>query len=219
MAQKLIVEGNDAIALATLCQLRGLNPPLGYESSEKFKQEFVAFGGGYEKALALLKLAINQSDLSNIGIVVDADDAGATARWQAIRKVLAEKYSEATLIAADGQVGAKVIQEANLPILGVWIMPDNDGTGYLEHFLAGLIPSGEALLTHSHKVLHDLKGQKFNEITKVKSGKALLYTWLAWKKDPGKPFGQALNARYFDIHSAKVEPFLAWFKTTFVLTP
>ncbi len=218
MAQKLIVEGNDAIALATLCQLRGLKPPLGYESQEKFKQEFVASGGGYDKAIALLKLAIYQSDLSNIGIIVDANDAGAAARWQAIRNILTDKYSEETLAQADGQVGPKVIQEANLPTLGVWIMPDNDGTGYLEHFLSGLVPPGEALWGHVNTVVTTLRAQPFNEISEAKSGKAMLHTWLAWKKEPGKPFGQALVAQYFDIHAPSVEPFLDWFKATFELS-
>lgn len=219
MAQKLIVEGNDAIALATLCQLRGLKPPLGFESPEKFKQEFVASGGGYDKAIALLKLAINQADLSNIGIIVDANDAGAPARWQAIRNILADKYSEATLAQADAQAGSKVVHEANLPTVGVWIMPDNDGTGYLEHFLSGLVPEAEELWGHVNTVITTLKAQPFNEISEARSGKASLHTWLAWKKEPGKPFGQAMNAKYFDIQSPQVEPFLDWFKATFELAP
>jgi hypothetical protein len=217
MAQKLIVEGNDAIALATLCQMRGLKPPLGFESPEKFKQEFVASGGGYDKAIALLGLAINQAALNNIGIIVDANDAGAAARWQAIRNVLAEKYSEATLAQADAQIGPKVIQEANLPTVGVWIMPDNDGNGYLEHFLSGLVPAEEELWGHVNTVITTLKAQPFNEISVARSGKAMLHTWLAWKKEPGKPFGQAMSARYFDLQSPKVKPFLDWFKATFEL--
>ncbi len=217
MAQKLIVEGNDAISLATLCQLRGLNPPLGYETPEKFKLEFVANAGGYDKILRLLRLAIQQADLSNIGIIVDANDVGASARWQAIRTVLTEKYSEETLAQADAMVGAKVIKEANLPILGIWIMPDNQSTGYLEHFLSGLVPTGDALWTYANTVTTTLQGQPFNETTPAKVGKALLYTWLAWKKEPGKPFGQAMNAKYFDIQSPKADPFLDWFKATFEL--
>ena len=179
MAQKLIVEGNDAIALAKLCQLRGLKPPVGYESPEKFRHEFVASGGGYEKTLRLLRLAINQADLSNIGIIVDADMAGAHARWQAIRNVLSEKYSAQTLVQTDQQQGAKVLQESDLPTIGVWIMPDNAGTGYLEHFLAGLVPVGEELWPHANQALDKLFDQKFNEIPKAKSGKARLHTWLA----------------------------------------
>ena len=41
MNQLLIVEGNDAIALAVLCKKAGLKPPVGYETEDKFKNEFV----------------------------------------------------------------------------------------------------------------------------------------------------------------------------------
>jgi len=55
MEQKLIVEGNDAIALANLCKKSGLNPPLGYELPLKFSKEFVVNSGGYQKALKNLR--------------------------------------------------------------------------------------------------------------------------------------------------------------------
>jgi hypothetical protein len=218
MAQKLIVEGSDAIALAKLCQLRGLKPPVGYESPEKFRQEFVASGGGYDKTLDLLRMAINQADLSNIGIIVDANEVGAAARWHAIRNVLSEKYSEQTLVQTDLQQGAKVLQESDLPTVGVWIMPDNTTNGYLEHFLAGLVPTSEELWTHANLVLKNLFDQDFNEITPAKSGKALLHTWLAWKKDPGKPFGQAVDSKYLNIDASPVDLYLEWFKATFKLS-
>lgn len=217
MAQKLIVEGNDAIALATLCKLRGLKSPIGYESPDDFKQDFVSSGGGYEKALEVLKIALNKSDLDNIGIIVDANDAGAEAKWKAIRKILTEKFSEETLAHADKQDGPKVIQEDYLPVVGVWIMPDNKGTGYLEHFLAGLVPPDNTLWAHAQTVLDGLRKQPFCEITPPKAGKARLHTWLAWKKDPGKPFGQALASKYFNINTPEVDAFLDWFGRTFRL--
>jgi hypothetical protein len=110
-----------------------------------------------------------------------------------------------------------VIQEDYLPVVGVWIMPDNKGTGYLEHFLAGLVPPDNALWAHAQSVLDYLKKQNFNEITPAKAGKARLHTWLAWKKEPGKPFGQALQAGYLDINSTSVDVFLDWFGRTFRL--
>lgn len=217
MAQKLIVEGNDAIALATLCKLRGLKSPIGYGVERKFRKEFIGGGQGYHAALEALEQALNKTDYTNIGIIVDANDAGAEARWQAIRKILAEKFSEETLSNADKQDGPKVIQEDYMPVVGVWIMPDNKGSGYLEHFLAGLVPPDNALWAHAKTVLDDLQKQPFNEITPPKAGKARLHTWLAWKKDPGKPFGQALASKYFNINTPEVDAFLDWFGRTFRL--
>lgn len=217
MAQQLIVEGNDAIPLARLCQIRKLPPPLGYENKEKFKDKFVAVAGGYHKALAALEIAIQQSDLTNIGIIVDADDAGASARWQAIRGVLAGKYASEVLDQADKQLGAKVVIEDKLPRVGVWIMPDNFSNGYLETFLAKLIPTEDALWAHTQLQIADLFTLPFCELTPSKADKAQLHTWLAWKSDPGKPFGQAIDAGYFDSKSLVVQPFLDWFKSTFEL--
>lgn len=218
MAQKLIVEGNDAIVLAVLCKKRGLPPPLGYETSLKFR-DFVSAAGGYTNALNALKLAIQKpDDLTNIGIIVDANDVGAEARWQAIRSVLAQKYSPRTLEAADAQVGAKVIEEENLPKVGVWIMPDNSREGYLETFLADMVPLDEALWQHAVQQVAELRTQPFCELAAAKIGKANLHTWLAWKAEPGKPFGQALDSGYFHATAPTAQPFLDWFAATFQLS-
>ncbi|MEO6759357.1 MAG: DUF3226 domain-containing protein [Saprospiraceae bacterium] len=217
MAQRLIVEGNDAIVLAVLCQKWGLLPPVGYESEIKFKNEFVKNSGGYTKALFILEQSLADSNLTNIGIIVDANDAGPLARWQAIRGILAKKYTEASLLQADQMQGAKIVLEEKMATVGVWIMPDNVRNGYLEHFLADLVPEKDALWAHSVEVIDNLQKQSFCELTLPKMGKATLHTWLAWKKEPGKPFGQALESRYFDANAPSVEPYLAWFSTTFDL--
>lgn len=134
MAQRLIVEGNDAIVLAVLCQKSGLKPPLGYDQPAKFRDEFVTVGGSDTGALRQFRLSLTEPALTNIGIILDANDQGPAARWQSIRAILAEKYDPATLLTADAQAGYKIIKEENMPTLGVWIMPDNAGPGYLEHF-------------------------------------------------------------------------------------
>ncbi len=218
MAQKLIVEGKDAIVLAQLCHLCGLNPPLGYESAPKFKKKFVSDPEGYDKAILTLGQAIRNPEFTNIGIIVDANEKGALARWQSIRGILAEIFSTATLETADAQPGAKIIQEEKLPTIGVWIMPDNSSNGYLEHFLASLVPQTEELWAFAQQTLETLQDRKFNELTKSKYEKALLHTWLAWKKEPGKPFGQAMASKYFDIAAPTVAPFINWFRDTFQLS-
>lgn len=216
MAQRLIVEGNDAIVLSVLCHKRGLSPPVGYESDTKFKKEFVKNSGGYQKTLRDLEESLTDTNLTNIGIIVDANDTGAVSRWQTIRAILAKKYTEASLSQADRLPGTKIVQEEKMATVGVWIMPDNVGNGYLEHFLTGLVPD-EPLWAHTVGVIDNLRQEDFCELTPSKIGKAALHTWLAWKKEPGKPFGQALESQYFDANSPSVQPFLDWFKDTFDL--
>lgn len=219
MAQRLIVEGNDAIALAVLCQKRGLNPPLGYERPAKFKEEFVSVGGSDTGALQQLRLSLTEPNLTNIGFIIDANSHGAASRWQSIRTILAEKYTPTTLQAADAQPGPRIITEAQMPTIGIWIMPDNAGAGYLEHFLAGLVPTGNDLWAHATDTINDLITKPFNVLTVAKQQKALLHTWLAWQRDPGKPFGQAIQSGYFDHNAPSVQPFLDWFSQTFQLAP
>ena len=45
--------------------------------------------------------------------------------------------------------------------------------------------------------------------------KGVLYTWLAWRDQPGLPFGTALTARIFAHDSAAALAFVGWFKKLF----
>lgn len=45
--------------------------------------------------------------------------------------------------------------------------------------------------------------------------KAVLHTWLAWQKEPGRPYGTAIKARYFGANSAAVKRFINWFRNVF----
>lgn len=205
--------------MAVLCKSRGLPPPLGYHSDLKFRDEFVKNGQGFDGALRILKEALDQNELKNIGIVLDADDLGPSARWHSILDILSFKFQPESLISTVSKHGYHIVKEENMPVVGIWIMPNNLGNGYLEHFLSSLIDSNDALWMHAQHTITDLMGFPFNKFSAAKQQKALLHTWLAWQKDPGKPFGQAISAKYFDIMAGTVDPFLAWFEETFELSP
>ncbi len=217
MAQQLIVEGKDAIALANLAKKRGLPPPLGYESDTKFKTEFVTVGGSDAGALKAFEQVIEKPnpDLTNIGLVLDADAKGFEARWSEIRSLLEPHFHFNTLAKADGQKGPKVVIEDGMPTVGIWIMPDNASPGYLEHFLAGLVPEGNDVWQYAKDTVAAMPGKPFRP---SQEPKALLHTWLAWQKEPGMPFGLAIQTGYFDHKAATVQPFLDWFSHTFQLS-
>jgi AAA15 family ATPase/GTPase len=40
--------------------------------------------------------------------------------------------------------------------------------------------------------------------------KGRIYTYLAWQKEPGKPLGQAITARYLDAAQPKAKEFADW---------
>lgn len=192
---------------------------MGYEHPLKFKEEFVKVGKGAVGAIRQLQLSMTEPGLTHIGLVIDADDMGFKSRWQQIRRVLATQYEPETLTLADAQSGAKVITEQLMPTVGIWIMPDNAGKGYLEHFIASMIPAENELWNHATGVLNELRDKPFNVLTAGKHQKSLLHTWLSWQRDPGKPFGLAIQSGYFNVDATSVSPFLDWFSRTFQLAP
>ena len=217
MKQVLIVEGNDAIVLATICQLRQLPPPKGYSRPEKFKTEFVHVAGGISNINAALGQLLADTSITNIGIIVDANDEGPQKRWETIKSQLAHVFPSKILASISLSGNGIVIEEQELPSVGVWIMPDNLSNGYLEHFLGNLIADDDSNLAFAEKTIGDLMGQVYCQFSISKQQKAVLHTWLAWQKEPGKSLGAAVKAGYFNIHAPIVQPFLTWFSKTFVL--
>ena len=138
MAQQLIVEGNDSIVIANLLRKRKLLPPLGYSEPVKFRDEFIKNAGGFNKITKAVEVALDNPALSNIGIIVDANEEGAAKRLAFIRAKIEEKITINQSITIGG---GTILQSDGLSI-GIWIMPDNQNNGYLEHFLASLITQG-----------------------------------------------------------------------------
>ena len=217
MAQQLIVEGNDAIAIANLLKKRNLPPPEGYFEPKKFENEFVKRAGGVDKITKIVKEALRNPSLTNIGIILDANDVGAKNRWESLKSLLSGKIEEIALETIQNYGTGKVIKDGNLTI-GFWIMPDNQNAGYLEHFLAKLIPASDKTWNFAQETIETLKLSGFQAFSDAKTQKALLHTWLAWQKEPGRPFGQAAELGYFDVASPVLDDFEEWFKATFQLS-
>lgn len=160
---------------------------------------------------------LRKPEYSNIGLIVDANDKGAVSRWEKIKSILSAHFSAGTLNALAPKPSGILVQESGLPTVGIWIMPDNQNIGYLEHFVAEMIPNGDEVWRYANDTVANLEKENFCRFKPVKRQKALLHTWLAWQDEPGKPFGTALETKYLDANAAVVEPFLNWIRTTFQL--
>ncbi len=215
MKQILIVEGNDAVVLFKLCEMHNLPLPVGFSKDNISK--FVRSAGGFERAVAALRDRLDDPDFTNIGIVVDANDKGPDSRWGKIKSILAAYFSEDTLMPLAPKPEGVIVQESGLPNVGIWIMPDNQNPGYLEHFVAGMIPSGDKVWGFAETTVGQLETKDFCKFKPVKRQKALVHTWLSWQEEPGKPFGTALESKYLDANAPVVAPFLEWMKRTFRL--
>lgn len=217
MPQQLIVEGSDAIVIANICKKRRLPAPQGYSNEQKFKDEFVVAAGGYDKALIAFSEALNNSAINRLGLVIDADEEGAARRLETIKNILAAKFLDIDLsnfiLASDGMI----INAHGSLIVGVWIMPNNDNNGYLEHFVAQMAPHEDQLWIHTNSIVQNLTEQSFCRFSSIRKQKALVHTWLAWQQEPGKPMGVGIEAGYLDAHSISVDAFVNWMRQVFIL--
>jgi hypothetical protein len=166
---------------------------------------------GKQALLDAIPVRLKESDIGVLGILLDADE-DLRARWQAVSdRLKASGYSVPVMPREKGTV-LPPPESAVLPKVGIWLMPDNKVPGILEDFLRFLVPPGDALLAHADASIANLPERRFSDSTRAK---ALLHTWLAWQKEPGKPYGQAVTARYLDPSLSAGKDFADWLKRTF----
>ena len=96
-------------------------------------------------------------------------------------------------------------------------MPDNvTDAGRLEDLVRTLVPTGDPLIDHATAATDRAYtlDARFPAQDRIK---AELHCWLAWQKEPGRPFGTALKAQFLRHDSDVAMRFVAWFKALFGL--
>ncbi|MBK8637651.1 MAG: hypothetical protein IPN92_04960 [Chromatiaceae bacterium] len=170
--------------------------------------------GGKDPLIEGINVRLKESDIGVLGIILDAD-TDLQARWQAVVfRLSAAGYSDVPAAPAPEGTIIESPADSLLPRVGVWLMPDNQEPGILEDFLRFLVPEGDSLLAHVEQSIDSipLDQIKFPELRKPK---ARIHTWLAWQEEPGKPFGQAISARYLDPNLPAANTFASWLQRTF----
>ena len=167
--------------------------------------------GGKPGVLKAIRVSIGAGTGSSLGFVLDAnDDPGQT--WQSVRSRLGMVGVEAPHeLPASGFVGES---EEFRTRVGVWLMPDNRRTGALEDFLRDLVTDDDPLFRHAETSTSGARkrGARFPD-KDIK--KAVLHAWLAWQKEPGRPYGAAIQAHYLRDDSEAAERFVVWFSLVF----
>lgn len=180
----------------------------------KIKEGIIDFKS-YEGITILLEVLPEQlraSGLDRLGIVVDAD-TDLTARWNSLKFILT-KAGYQNLPALPLSEGT-IINQEYLPVVGVWIMPDNKLPGMLEDFVSFLVSQGDPLWEQAKDCLNEIPEpqRKF----KTHFAKAHIHTWLAWQEEPGTPLGSAINKRYLDADARHAKSLMEWVKRLFDL--
>ena len=204
MASKiLLVEGTDDLyVLRHLCEQRGI-PEL----------DDIKHLDGVGRLLDNIpvQLRARNEDGDVVGVVMDAD-TDLDSRWQSIRSRVSEF---GYIVPEQPDKGGTIIDppvETVYPRFGVWVMPNNQTPGILENFLQFLVPDGDVLLTYAKTCLQNLPDRRFilND-----EPKAVIHTWLAWQKDPGKPYGTAIKAKFLDPHLPEADFLVDWIRQLF----
>jgi hypothetical protein len=62
-----------------------------------------------------------------------------------------------------------------------------------------------------------VKKDKYENYLLVEGSEACIHTWLAWQKEPGKPMGVAITARYLDATTSHAQQLISWIRRLFDL--
>ncbi|HYT27447.1 MAG TPA: DUF3226 domain-containing protein [Ktedonobacteraceae bacterium] len=148
-----------------------------------------------------------------LGIIVDAD-TDLSARWQSLNGILISLGYNS--IPEKPVPDGTVIRQAGKPVVGIWLMPDNKIPGMLEDFVGFLRPEGDLLWPMVDEAVLNVKSlEEEHRFRNVHESKARIHTWLAWQKEPGKPMGQAITARYLDADAPHAQQLITWIRRLF----
>ena len=151
-----------------------------------------------------------------LGIVIDAD-LDLNEKWQRVMDILQRASYDLANIPPIPDAPGTVIKQEFKPIFGVWIMPDNQiERGYLEDFLSFLVPANDVTWEQAKKCIDNLQSKPFIRQNVNHTIKAEILTYLAWQKEPGKPFGAAIAERYLQPNTPEAQNFVNWLKRLFV---
>lgn len=227
----LYVEGRDDVSvIAALLKRHGLDTREGKEHL------WLEPLGSIDALLEAMPERIKVERVHPCGFVFDIDVELAN-RWRAIRDRLSFRNDPSVELRntlpdncpANGYFGQLKDYPAGF---GVWLMPDCSSDGQmLEHLIRSLLRPEDPLWPHAvestdraaglvdayntHLAAGGRRFERFGEHAKIK---AEIRSWLAWQREPGMPFGAAINSMTLGHDSAQALTFLRWVKQLFQLT-
>ncbi len=201
----LLVEGkNDFHVICSLLEHYNVPELFSVEDKE-----------GIDRLLEAFEVELIRIEVEKLGVIVDAD-TDLSARWQQLRIIL--KNSGYHKVPLEPNLGGTVIMEDGLPVVGIWLMPNNKIPGMLEDFVSLLVPQDDLLWPMTDSILQQVMQQecRFPHNHRMK---AQIHTWLAWQEEPGKPMGQAITKHYLDANSLHAQELIIWIRKLFDLEP
>ena len=202
----LLVEGvNDKHVIRNLLKAHDLEDLITIRDKE-----------GITNILATLKTEVDVNQ-DFLGIVVDANSS-LDSRWQSLVDRLKDgEIGYAKVSAKPVENGLILERQGFLPKLGVWVMPNNKLVGKIENFIRLLVAEEkENLWQIVEKVVSEIPDEEKLFANKDLI-KAQVHTFLAWQDEPGRPMGESITRRYFQIDAPEALNFVEWIRRLFEL--
>ena len=172
--------------------------------------------GGIDPLLAAIERDIKVSGRDTVGIVADAND-DLNARWQAVTDRIRRAGLGIDPSAHPDPAGTIIREAARRPRVGIWLMPDNQSSGELEDFVAGMIPRDDPVWpkaeTYINETIRDIPMPP-RKFTEKKAQRAKVHAWLAAREDPRR-MGAAIRARDLDVDVQPCRAFAEWLRQLF----
>lgn len=215
----LLVEGTDDLhVLAHIFKAHGhegkitIREQEGVDKVKKRLNENI-----FDNLLEDLPVELKGSEISALGIIVDAD-LDIKARWESLANRLKElKYSEVPDLP---KIGGTICTGVDLPKIGVWLMPDNSLPAMLEDFVKLLVPDEQKnLLDKAVEAVESIPENERLFVTENsdKTAKAQIHTYLAWQSRPGVPYGIAIREKFLKADSPQANDLMKWIRKLFDL--
>lgn len=220
MAQKLILEGNEGYVLSEILKLSNSRLPLGYPTTEQYVEEFLKSVRGFTNVKQALIEQIEAPEVTNVGIIVDANNKGSKARFDSIKTTLSQNLPQVNNwnFVAESPSGWVADVALNFRI-GLWVMPNNNDHGYFEHFLTQLIDPADQSFIAAQEILSSAQEGGQQRFPDLRSQKALLALYLAIQKEPGMSAVTALRKGLLGHNHPLAQRFVSWYEQTFTLVP
>ncbi|SLM27990.1 conserved hypothetical protein [Desulfamplus magnetovallimortis] len=198
----LLVEGkSDCHVILALCEYHHISETFGIYECENDE--------------ALLKrlnaLIIQPLPPETIGVVMDTDDSGASSRWQQIQQKI--KDHGYLFPEMPNEKGSILPDNSGKPLIGIWLMPNNQDPGMLEDFLMEM--AEESAMNAASQCVETAKQGGFTHFKQPHYSKAIIHTYLAWQDEPGKPLGQSVTAHALRPDTEIALIFVEWLSNLF----
>ncbi|HCE2071765.1 DUF3226 domain-containing protein [Vibrio parahaemolyticus] len=199
----LLTEGdNDCHVIAALCRAHSLPEGcFGFYSC-----------GSDDKAITRLKLLLKSgiNCPERFAIVLDADAPSLASKWQSLRSILNSNGYE---IPEKPSSKGTILTAAGKPLVGIWMMPDNNLDGMLEDFCLRLAP--QEALNLAEEYITKCKESGHATFKDAHHSKALVHSFLGTQDEPGSPLGQAITRKVLSSEEEIAKDFTNWLVSAF----